>query len=192
MECKWYAEFEGVCTNGECPYRGDVCPTSEYPEVCKYAEYAEKQPEIPQLSVEELAKTLRLCGSASCRGCAFSEASDCGNIILSQAADMLEKLAAGKEAKKPEWISVKDRPPEEAEPVNVTWVNHCPAPYYSEIKNVEQTATAVYFGGKWYWYSVICVDILREYGRNEADLLHEDIEITHWMPLPKPQKEEER
>ena len=61
--------------------------------MCKYVEYAEKQPEIPQLSVEELAKTLRLCGSASCRGCAFSEASDCGNIILSQAADMLEKLS---------------------------------------------------------------------------------------------------
>lgn len=111
MKCKWYAEFEGVCTNGECPYRGDVCPTSEHPEVCKYVEYAEKQPEIPQLSVEELAKTLRLCGSASCRGCALSEASDCGSIILPQAADMLEKLAAEKDAKKPdEWSSVKDGP----------------------------------------------------------------------------------
>ena len=80
--------------NGECPYRGDVCPTSEHPEVCKYAEYAEKQPEIPQLSAEELAKTLRLCGSASCCGCAFSKNFDCGNIILTQAADMLEKLEA--------------------------------------------------------------------------------------------------
>lgn len=108
MKCKWYAAFEGVCTNGECPHRGDTCPTSEYPEVCKYVEYAEKQPEIPQLSVEELAKTLRLCGSASCRGCAFSEASDCGNIILSQAADMLEKSAAEKDEKKPDRISVKD------------------------------------------------------------------------------------
>ena len=90
MKCKWYAAFEGVCTNGECPYRGDVCPTSEYPEVCKYAE---KQPEIPQLSAEELAKTLRLCGSASCCGCVFSKNFDCGNIILPQAADTLEKLA---------------------------------------------------------------------------------------------------
>ena len=93
MKCKWYADFEGVCTNGECPYRGDTCPTSEHPEVCKYAEYAEKQPEIPQLSAEELAKTLRLCGSASCCGCAFSKDFDCGNIILTQAADMLEKLS---------------------------------------------------------------------------------------------------
>lgn len=109
MKCKWYAAFEGVCTNGECPYRGDTCPTSEHPEVCKYAEYAEKQPEIPQLSAEELAKTLRLCGSASCCGCAFSKNYDCGNILLPQATDMLEKLAAKNDAKKPERINVKDR-----------------------------------------------------------------------------------
>lgn len=93
MKCKWYAEFEGVCTNGECPYRDDVCPTSEHPEVCKYAE---KQTEIPQLSAEELAKTLRLCDSASCTGCAFYGFYDCGSIINPQAADMLEKLAAEK------------------------------------------------------------------------------------------------
>lgn len=189
MKCKWYAEFEGVCTNGECPYRGDTCPTSEYPDVCKYAE---KQTEIPQLSAEELVKTLRLCDSASCTGCALYGFYDCGSIINPQAADMLEKLAAEKDAKKPEWISVKDRPPEEAEPVNVTWVNHRPAPYYSKIKNVEQTATAVYFGGKWYWYSNVCVDMLEEYGQNAVDLLDENIEITHWMPLPKPMKEEKR
>lgn len=73
-KCKWYADFEGVCTNGECPYCGDVCPTSEYPDVCKYAEKQTEQteqPEIPQLSVEDLVKALRLCGSASCTGCAL-------------------------------------------------------------------------------------------------------------------------
>lgn len=42
MKCKWYAEFEGVCINGECPYRGDTCPTSEYTEVCKYADATQK------------------------------------------------------------------------------------------------------------------------------------------------------
>lgn len=100
MKCRWYTDFEGVCTNGECPYRGDTCPTSEHPEVCKYAEYAEKQPEIPQLSVEELVKALRLCGSASCTGCALYGFYDCGSIINPQAADMLEKLAAEKDEKK--------------------------------------------------------------------------------------------
>lgn len=106
MKCKWYADFEGVCTNGECPYRGDTCPTSEHPEVCKYAE---KKPEIPQLSVEELVKSLRLCDSASCRSCALSKSSNCRSTLMSQTADMLEKMAAEKDEKKPEWISVKDR-----------------------------------------------------------------------------------
>lgn len=101
MKCKWYAEFEGVCTNGDCPYRGDTCPTSEYPEVCKYAEEA---PEIPRLSVAELVKTLRLCDSANCVGCTLYGFFDCGSIINPQAADMLEKLAAEKDAKKLEWI----------------------------------------------------------------------------------------
>lgn len=93
MKCKWYADFEGTCTNGDCPYRGDMCPTSEHPEVCKHAE---KKPEIPQLSVEELAKTLRLCNIISCRSCAFCKSSNCRSILMSQAADMLEKLAAEK------------------------------------------------------------------------------------------------
>ena len=187
MKCKWYAEFEGVCTNGECPYQGDTCPTSEHPEVCKFTEI--------KYEVSELVKILR-CGAGddyNCAACAANLENKCDRKEANwQAADMLEKLAAEKNAKKPEWISVKDRPPEEAEPVNVTWVNHCPAPYYSKIKNVEQTATAVYFGGKWYWYSAVCVDMLEEYGRNDVDLLDENIEITHWMPLPKPMKEEKR
>lgn len=103
MKCKWYAAFESVCTNSECPYCGDVCPTSEYPEVCKYAE--EVAPEVlklkaPRLSAKELAKTLRLCDSTSCVGCALFEFVDCGSAAKQQAADMLEKLAAEKDAKK--------------------------------------------------------------------------------------------
>lgn len=170
MKCKWYAAFEGVCTNGECPYRGDVCPTSEHPEVCKYveyAEYAEKQPEIPQLSVEELAKTLRLCGSASCRGCAFSEASDCGNIILSQAADMLEKLAAEKDEKKLEWISVKDRLPEAGKIL------------------VTDGETVTISNGAWLYRSLEGkTRVPANYGAG--------LTVTHWMPLPELPKEEVR
>jgi hypothetical protein len=92
MKCRWYAErYNGECFNGSCPYRGGTCPTSEHPEVCKYAE---EKPEIPQLSVEELVKSLRLCDSASCTDCALYGFYDCGSIINPQAADMLEKLAA--------------------------------------------------------------------------------------------------
>lgn len=90
-----------------------------------------------------------------------------------------------------EWIPCSERPPEELEPVNVVWVNHSPEPYYQEMKDVPQKATAVYYRGKWYWWSCICEDLLAEYGRNEPDLVGSDIEITHWMPLPEPPEEGE-
>ena len=98
MKCTWYADFEGVCTNDGCPYSGDTCPTSEFQEACRYAEAA---PEVlklkaPRLSAKELAKTLRLCDSTSCVGCALFEFVDCGSAAKQQAADMLENLAAEK------------------------------------------------------------------------------------------------
>lgn len=102
MKCKWYADFEGVCTNGECPYRGDVCPTSEHPEVCKYYNKPEKK-----LSVGDIVKGLRVCGrGALCHGCPAQNLSPagCSKVLKEQAADMLEKLEAEKDAKKPEWI----------------------------------------------------------------------------------------
>ena len=105
MKCKWYAEFEGVCTNGECPYRGDTCPTSEHMEACKYSEN--------KYEVSELVKILRCCSNIGyiCEECpANLDGEDCdGRLAKLQAADMLEKLAAEKDAQKPEWISVKDR-----------------------------------------------------------------------------------
>lgn len=205
MKCRWYADFEGVCTNGECPYRGDVCPTSEHPEVCKYTEYAEKQPEIPQLSVEELTKTLRLCDSTSCIGCAFFDFVDCGSAAKQQAADMLEKLAAEKDAKKPEWISVKDRLPENEQEVLI-YCNRggfrfvCPAIYEDGTMltqdsgwnwyDIEEYGTYSeenddYFVAKGWWEN-------RQFTPDDVYNCPVDCEVTHWMPLPKPPKEEER
>ena len=104
MKCKWYAAFEGVCTNGECPYRGDTCPTSEHPEACKCSEN--------KYEVSELVKILRCCSNIGyiCEECpANLDGEDCdGRLAKLQAADMLEKLAAERDAQKPEWISVKD------------------------------------------------------------------------------------
>lgn len=202
MKCKWYAEFEGVCTNGECPYRGDTCLTSEYPEVCKYAE---KNPEIPQLSAEELAETLRLCGSASCTGCALYGFYDCGSIINPQAADMLEKLAAEKDAKKPEWISVKDGPPKNEQEVLI-YCNRggfkfvCPAIYEDGTmltqnsrwnwNDLEEYGTYSeenddYFVPKGWWEN-------RQFTPDDVYNCPVDCEVTHWMALSKPPKEEER
>lgn len=111
MKCKWYAEFEGTCTNGECPYRGDTCPTSEYPEVCKYAEEKPK----PELNAEELVTALRICAGPECEGCPCRYLSElgisCGIYIKRKSADMLEKLAAERKTHKMQWVRVEDRLP---------------------------------------------------------------------------------
>ena len=83
------------------------------------------------------------------------------------------------------WIPASVRLPKELEPVNVVWVNHRPEQYHQEMKNVPQKATAVYYREKWYWWSCACEDLLAEYGTNEPDKVDDDIEVTHWMPLPE-------
>lgn len=37
MPCKWYAEFEGICCQGDCPECADICPYEEQTE-CEYYE----------------------------------------------------------------------------------------------------------------------------------------------------------
>lgn len=150
MKCKWYAAFEGVCTNGECPYRGDTCPTSEHPEACKYSEN--------KYEVSELVKILR-CGAGDEHKCDRKEANR-------QAADMLEKLAAEKGTQKPEWISVKDRLPEAGKIL------------------VTDGETVTISNGAWLYRS------LEEKTRVPANY-GAGLTVTHWMPLPKPLKEEE-
>lgn len=88
-----------------------------------------------------------------------------------------------------EWIPVSQRLPEDLEPVNITWINHEPEPYYKGIKDKPFTATGVYFNGEWYWWSTICTDILAEYSHNYDDVIDTAIEVIAWRPLPEPYKE---
>lgn len=200
MKCKWYAEFEGVCTNGECPYRGDACPTSEHPEVCKYSEN--------KYEVSELVKILRCCSNISyvCEECpANLDGEDCdGRLAKLQAADMLEKLAAEKDAKKPdEWSSVKDGPPKNEQEVLI-YCNRggfrfvCPAIYEDGTmltqdsrwnwNDIEEYGTYSeenddYFVPKGWWEN-------RQFTPDDVYNCPVDCEVTHWMPLPEPPKEE--
>lgn len=89
------------------------------------------------------------------------------------------------------WIPVSERLPEDYVPVNITWVNHNPDPYYASIKDVPFTATGICYEGKWYWYSVVYEDYLKEYGYYEPDVVDDEIEITAWMPLPETYQESE-
>ncbi len=88
------------------------------------------------------------------------------------------------------WIPCTERLPKDLEPVNITWINHDPEPYYNDIKDKPFTATGVYFNGQWYWWSTLCTDILAEYSHNYDDIIDDAIEITAWMPLPEPYKAE--
>ena len=106
-------------------------------------------------------------------------------------ADAFESgYIAGLNADKPkgEWIPVSERLPDDLEPVNITWINHEPEPYYKEIKDKPFTATGVYFNGQWYWWSTLCTDTLAEYSHNYDDIIDTAIEVIAWQELPEPYK----
>ena len=96
-----------------------------------------------------------------------------------------------KEKYEQKWIPCRDRLPDELVPVNVTWINRKPEIYYEEIKDKPFTATAIYHKGKWYWWSAYCEDLIREFGKNDADLVDKYIDIIAWQPLPKSYEEKE-
>ena len=100
----------------------------------------------------------------------------------------LRKFKKENERPQGEWITVSERLPNDLEPVNITWINHEPEPYYKEIKDKPFTATGVYFNGQWYWWSTLCTDILAEYSHNYDDIIDKAIEVVAWQPLPEPYK----
>ena len=89
-------------------------------------------------------------------------------------------------SRKGHWIDVKEQMPEPLQSVIVTWKNHEPEPYYSDIKHKPFVGVAIYYKDKWWWWSAYTEDMLAEYGRSNDDEVDDAIEITAWMPLPDP------
>lgn len=124
-----------------------------------------------------------------------SQCCDTANILCTLDADKrcdALQLAIIALQNQPVWIPVSERLPEELVPVNVTWINRNPEPYYAEIKDVPFACTAVYYNGKWYWWSSVCTDYLEEYGEYNVDLVDKYIDIVAWMPLPETYRESEK
>lgn len=119
--------------------------------------------------------------------------------LISDAAETIEMLSAKLsecQAEKAamyfhgDWIPVNERPPEELVEVNITYKNNDPTPYYEFVRGHPFTGSGVYYRGKWYWASSVCIDYLGEFGfnPNPADNMSDGIEVTAWRPLPEPYK----
>lgn len=99
-----------------------------------------------------------------------------------------EALYAARKAleQAPRWIPVSEGLPKDIKPVQITWKNNDPEPYYQDIKGKHFTGTAHYKDGKWYWYSDVTEDFLAEYGRCDICEFDSAIEVVAWMPMAEP------
>lgn len=113
-------------------------------------------------------------------------------VKVTDANEAIIHDATTEEIEAPTWIPVSKGLPKDLEVVNITWINHRPMTYYADIKDKPFTATAIHYKDKWWWYSPTCEDFLAEYGKSEYDKMDADIEVTAWMPLPKPYRGDTR
>lgn len=100
------------------------------------------------------------------------------SVALGMAIDALERQ------EKYAWHDLRKNPedlPDELTNVNVAWINHNPSSYYDFIKDkITSGDSAIFYRGKWWWYSCVCVDLLAEYGFSRGDEVDKDIEIIAW------------
>ena len=99
-------------------------------------------------------------------GCPYAE-TDCELAIMKDALDLLR-------AQEPGWVSVKDRLPENEEMV----VCYTPCDGYMFIGFHRTHVSANYNWSAWYIITAM---------RSTKKITKK---VTHWMPLPKPPKEE--
>lgn len=87
----------------------------------------------------------------------------------------------------PTWHDLRENPqdlPRDFVSCAVVYLNHEPEPYHPEIKDVPQVGAAIFCEGKWWWWSCVCEDYLREGGYSFRDKIDEAIEVIAWMQFP--------
>ena len=165
------------------------------------------------MTKEQIVKALRVCGeSRFCKECPSNELNDtmgvypCADLLMMKAADLIEQQAARiaeLEAKVPRWIPVTERLPKPETEVLVV----CNRNGYIFV------APAIYEDGKiltqdsmWHWNEIHEYGLYNEEADdyfvpegwwenrqfNQDDVYNNpvDCDVTHWMPLPEPPKEE--
>ena len=121
---------------------------------------------------KEIIRALRCCADYSCSAkCpAFPAGLDCREEMHKEVLALIERLTAENAAlreKVPQWVSVKDRLPDCAVPVLVTYIG------YGGNRHGDDVATRI--DDWWLWW--------------DGDLQSSDervtVKITHWMPIPE-------
>ena len=107
------------------------------------------------------------------------------NCVIGEIKQILREVEKALE-QEPRWMSVGEGLPKDIKPVQITWRNNEPAPYYQDIKGKHFTGTAHYKDGKWYWYSDVTEDFLAEYGRCDLYEFDSAIEVVALMPMAEP------
>ncbi|MDD6937461.1 MAG: DUF551 domain-containing protein [Clostridiales bacterium] len=121
---------------------------------------------------EEIKAAIRHCESTNyCNVCPYADVIECGDAIQHDSLALIERLESERDAalaKVPRWISVEERLPEQ----NGIYLAHV-VHRYCKIDSYWRVCIE-YFGIEGTWDSL-------------ADIY----EVTHWMPLPEPPKEDE-
>ena len=141
------------------------------------------------MTADEIKRALKTCSVPSaCIGCVYKDADECIRALITDALDLIddqdERIAIMQESmaaleKQQEWVSVKDRMPEQAGYKCLVCAE------YGDGKKTVFTAFTGYGEAEWYTY-----DVLHMEKEREADnRVHHNYRITHWMPLPEPPKE---
>lgn len=128
--------------------------------------------------MDELIKRLRNCATqaAPCKTCDMIEDGSCSDTLMKQAADAIEELSRDLDNMNeanialygalPKWIPVTERLPKEGEFVLV----------YGDLYANKHDGGVIAVSKRMDW------NYWQGFGRER--------DITHWMPLPQPPKEE--